>query len=57
MRLPTPLLRGRLIKRYKRFLSDIALDDGREIIAHFRRSAVFDQSKYQSAEGVGYFVG
>ncbi len=34
MRLPSPLLRGRLIKRYKRFLADIALDDGREITAH-----------------------
>ena len=34
MRLPTPLLRGRLVKRYKRFLADIALDDGREITAH-----------------------
>ena len=34
MRLPAPLLRGRLIKRYKRFLADIALDDGDEITAH-----------------------
>ncbi|MFC2952865.1 DNA/RNA nuclease SfsA [Marinicaulis aureus] len=34
MRLPAPLLSGRLRKRYKRFLSDIVLDDGREIIAH-----------------------
>ncbi len=33
MRFP-PLLRGRLIKRYKRFLADILLDDGREITAH-----------------------
>ena len=34
MHLPAPLLRGRLIKRYKRFLADIALDDGDEITAH-----------------------
>jgi sugar fermentation stimulation protein A len=34
MQLPSPLLSGRLIKRYKRFLADIALDDGREITAH-----------------------
>ncbi len=34
MRFPTPLLRGRLVRRYKRFLADIALDDGREITAH-----------------------
>ncbi len=34
MRFPTPLLRGRLERRYKRFLADIVLDDGREITAH-----------------------
>ncbi len=34
MRLPQPLLPGRLVKRYKRFLADIALDDGREVTAH-----------------------
>lgn len=34
MQLPSPLLTGRLIKRYKRFLADIALDDGRDITAH-----------------------
>lgn len=34
MRFSSPLLKGRLVKRYKRFLADIALDDGREITAH-----------------------
>lgn len=34
MRLPTPLLSGKLVKRYKRFLAEIALDDGRIITAH-----------------------
>ena len=34
MKLPTPLIKGRLLKRYKRFLADIELDDGREITAH-----------------------
>jgi sugar fermentation stimulation protein A len=29
-----PLERGRLVQRYKRFLADIAMDDGREITAH-----------------------
>ncbi|WDI30823.1 DNA/RNA nuclease SfsA [Hyphococcus flavus] len=34
MKLPQPLLAGRLVKRYKRFLADIVLDDGREVTAH-----------------------
>lgn len=34
MRFPTPLLRGRLVRRYKRFLSDVILDSGEEVIAH-----------------------
>ena len=34
MKFPTPLIRGRLIKRYKRFLADISLDDGSMITAH-----------------------
>ncbi len=34
MDFPQPLERGVLIQRYKRFLADIALDDGRHITAH-----------------------
>lgn len=34
MKFPQPLRSGRLVKRYKRFLADIALDDGRHVTAH-----------------------
>ncbi len=34
MDLPQPLSRGRLVSRYKRFLADVVLDDGRSVTAH-----------------------
>jgi len=34
MKFDAPLISGRLIKRYKRFLADITLDNGTEITAH-----------------------
>ncbi len=38
MKFSEPLMRGKLIKRYKRFLADIKLDDGREVTAHCANS-------------------
>ncbi len=34
MRLPHPLIRGQLIKRYKRFLADVRLETGEMVVAH-----------------------
>lgn len=34
MDLPQPLLRGRLVSRYKRFFADVILDDGQAVTAH-----------------------
>lgn len=34
MRFQIPLVPGTLIRRYKRFLADVRLDDGTEIVAH-----------------------
>ena len=38
MRFPAPLVRATLVKRYKRFLADMVLDDGTEITAHVANS-------------------
>lgn len=39
MELPQPLIRGRLVRRYKRFLADVALDEsGETVVAHVANS-------------------
>jgi sugar fermentation stimulation protein A len=34
MRWPEPLIPGRLVRRYQRFLADVALEDGAEVTVH-----------------------
>lgn len=34
MRFSQPLIPGRLVRRYKRFLADVVLEDGRQVTAH-----------------------
>src|SRR5215469_2014591 len=34
MKFPSPLVRGRLVQRYKRFFADVILDDGTAVTAH-----------------------
>ena len=38
MHFTTPLIKGKLIKRYKRFLADVELDDGSVVTAHCTNS-------------------
>lgn len=38
MKFPTPLLKGRLVKRYKRFFADVELETGETVTAHCANS-------------------
>lgn len=50
MKFPDPLIRGRLIKRYKRFLTDVELDDGTVVVAHCANSGSMESVKEPGAE-------
>jgi sugar fermentation stimulation protein A len=50
MEFHTPLIHGRLIKRYKRFLADITLDDGSQVTAHCTNSGSMKSCLEEGAE-------
>jgi len=50
MEFPDPLIRGRLIKRYKRFLTDVELDDGTVVVAHCANSGSMESVKEPGSE-------
>ena len=47
MRFETTLAGGTLLRRYKRFLADVRLDDGTEVVAH----AIADSDGFSIAGG------
>lgn len=50
MKFPDPLIKGRLIKRYKRFLTDVELADGTVVVAHCANSGSMESVKEPGAE-------
>ena len=45
MQLTRPHLQGTLLRRYKRFLADVALEDGTEITVHCANSGAMTSCK------------
>ncbi len=56
MKFPDKLVHGTLIKRYKRFLADVTLDDGSEVVAHCTNSGSMKSCLENGAEVYLTFV-
>jgi sugar fermentation stimulation protein A len=50
MKFISPLIHGRLLRRYKRFLADVALDDGTKVVAHCTNSGSMKSCLEEGAE-------
>lgn len=50
MQFPDPLVKGTLVKRYKRFLADVELDGGELVTAHCANSGSMESVKEPGAE-------
>ncbi len=50
MKFPDSLIRGKLIKRYKRFLTDVELEDGTIVVAHCANSGSMESVKEPGSE-------
>ncbi len=50
MKLPFPLIPGRLLRRYKRFLADVELADGQMVTAHTPNTGSMQQCALPGAE-------
>lgn len=50
MKFTSPLIHGRLVRRYKRFLADVILDDGTLVIAHCTNSGSMKSCLEEDAE-------
>ena len=50
MEFPDPLIQGRLVKRYKRFLADVELADGSVVVAHCANSGSMESVKEPGSE-------
>ncbi len=50
MKFTFPLTHGRLVRRYKRFLADVRLDNGSEVLAHCTNSGSMKSCLEENAE-------